>query len=151
MLFAMSKIRAGSAVRRRCISALILLALAGCEGREIAACEEFLKDGLRSPSTYRRVSLTTRDEATTAQRIVELGGRQPPAGQSLALRTITIEYDANNAFGIPIRGAGQCGFLLRDGSLAGQQLLDSQVRLASARRDGRMLERQPEPQYPCCL
>lgn len=124
---------------RNCAVALMALVLAGCEGREIAACEDYVKDGLRSPSTYRRVSVASRDEAATAARIVELGGRQVRGGQSLALRMVTIEYDAQNAFGAPIRNAAQCGFVLGDGEVASQQLLDSKVRLANANRDGRMI------------
>lgn len=143
--------RAPAADKSRGGIALIALLLAGCEGREIAACEDYVKYGLRSPSTYGRVNVTTRDEPVTGPRIAELGGREPRGGQSLALRTVTIEYDAQNAFGTPIRSAAQCGFVLRDGEIAGQQLLNSSVRLAQAKRDTRMLQREPDPLYPCCL
>ena len=151
MSFARPKNRFASNRGSKCAFALMALVLAGCEAREIAACEDYVKDGLRSLSTYRRVSVASRDEAATAARIIELGGRQLRGGQSLALRTVTIEYDAQNAFGTPIRNAAQCGFVLGDGEVAGQQLLDSKVRLANANRDGRLLQREPEPQYRCCL
>lgn len=131
--------------------ALFAIALSGCEGREIAACEDYLKDGLRSPSTYNRVNVSARDEPVTAARIVELGGREPRGGQSLALRSVTIEYDAQNAFGTPIRGALQCGFVVRDGEVAGQQLMDSAVLLAKVNHQTRRLQGDPEPNYPCCL
>lgn len=132
------------------LAAVLGLALWASEGWEIAACEDFLKEGLKSSSTYRRGNVTTRDEAVTAARIAELTGRQPRGSEALGLRTVVIEYDAGNAFGTPIRGASRCAPPSRRGGCR-SATTDSAIFLAKVQRDGRLLQRQPEPEYPCCL
>lgn len=68
------------------------LLLAGCGGpKGLAECESAIKENLRSPSTYKRVSVG--DE-------VVLDGE----------RTFEIEYDAANAYGTPIREDAACDF-----------------------------------------
>lgn len=85
---------------RHCgLAALILMA--GCAGegapsneeKLIAECEQWLKERLRAPSSYKRVSATAAipDEAESRQ-------------------SVFIEYDAVNAFNAPLREIAQCDF-----------------------------------------
>jgi hypothetical protein len=62
----------------------------------VEACEIFIKERLRSPSTYQRI---TSDGLGPS---FESDGRR--------VKMITIEYDAANAYGTPIRGSQQCTF-----------------------------------------
>lgn len=59
----------------------------------IEQCEEFIKDKLIAPSTYKRISVTVGipDEAEARQ-------------------TVFINYDSNNSYNTPIRGLEQCDF-----------------------------------------
>ena len=72
-----------------------VLALAAC-GRtgptNVSLCEDAIKSTLKAPSTYRRVSVDN------------MGGP----------RHLTFEYDAQNSFGVPLRGYGYCDI---DGSM----------------------------------
>ena len=62
--------------------------LTGCSNPALKACDTAIKKTLRAPSTYKRVSST---------------------GYSVdAVTTISIEYDADNSFGVPLRGKGLC-------------------------------------------
>lgn len=56
--------------------------------RALRTCEFFLKAQLKAPSTYTR---TTFSDFTQSD---------PPG--------LSIEYEAENAFGVPIRGSGSC-------------------------------------------
>jgi hypothetical protein len=76
------------------------LALSGCGDRpEIADCERFLTTKLRSPSTYERISADTK-------RMTTLNPQE---------QWVSIEYDAANAYGTPIRGSQICKYPLVDG------------------------------------
>jgi hypothetical protein len=57
------------------------------------ACEAYVKDGLKAPSTYSRVSASSNIESK------ELG-------------SVSIEYDAENSYGVPLRGRQSCAFKL---------------------------------------
>lgn len=77
--------------------------LAGCnpakdEAKVAAteACEIFVKERIRSPSTYVQVSVD--DDGV----IFKDSGRD--------VKMVIIEYDAANAFGTPVRGSQQCVF-----------------------------------------
>ena len=59
---------------------------------EIAACRSYIQAGLRAPSTYSEQSNSTAETSDGS------------------IRTVSIVYDAANAFGTPIRGAEQCKF-----------------------------------------
>jgi hypothetical protein len=84
-------------VRAACGLLASAFALCGCsQNAAIDACESFIKERLRSPSTYRQVAaeysgVTFRNE-----------------GRNVLMATV--EYDAANAFGTPIRGSQQCVF-----------------------------------------
>lgn len=70
----------------RIVVATALLTLSGCAREEAAikACEGFIGDQLRSPSTYKRI------EATVA-----------PHKAESRFRYVSISYDAANAYGTP--------------------------------------------------
>lgn len=83
---------------------LSLMLLAGCDVLQykgLAQCEAAIKDQLRSPSTYKRIDV--RD-----QLVVE-------RGQGLKVRRFEIDYDADNAFGAPIRADAVCEFEAKSG------------------------------------
>lgn len=65
----------------------LLLATSGCN-QAIAACEDAIKKDLRSPSSYKQISSSS---YRSDQRI-----------------SVTIEYDAANAFNAPIRATAHC-------------------------------------------
>lgn len=62
-------------------------------------CEKHILSKLRSPSTYRQVSTTA----------IELPFEKPTNYH------LTIEYDAANAFGTPVRDRQICIFALKNG------------------------------------
>jgi len=74
--------------------------LAGCNllpgNQAIQACEIFIKERLRSPSTYKQI------DAEYSGVTFKSDNRD--------VRMVTIEYDAANAYGTPIRGNQQCVF-----------------------------------------
>ncbi len=144
------------------------VAIAACAKPEISACEEFVKGGLRAPATYRRVSLETRDERVTwdeylrespSDRGNEMLKRAFDLGQER--RIVSLTYDAQNGFGVPVRNMTRCAFRLSEGKLANRNLKTT-VRLAIAQRELRQSvrrgelpnippsDRPLEPAYPCC-
>jgi hypothetical protein len=115
---------------------LLLALLAGCDSEMVAACEDVIKDRLKSPSSYQRVAVRERaseveidryrilrimenaneksETVRKANRILldyELedmrSGKKPLAKELVA----TFEYDAANAFGVLIRGYAECKFI----------------------------------------
>jgi hypothetical protein len=124
--------------------------LASCGQADVAACEEFLKGGLRSPATYRKVSVRTYDAPITKQQATAIGARVYD-NRPLTLRKVFIDYDADNAYGTPVRGIEMCAFVLLEGKLPDAGSLRTKVSLAGTQRDYRRLTRQQEPDYPCCL
>ena len=154
---------------------LVGLALASCgSAREVAACEEFIKGELRSPSTYRRISVKSYDGPISERAKAQLSEAEArravdnpewakfrkerdanaPAGEKAAetMRDVYVEFDSDNAYGTPVRGLQRCGFVLSNGSLLGETALRAKVSLAGANRDYRNLtEDRTEPEYPCCL
>ncbi|HEX8573999.1 MAG TPA: hypothetical protein VF759_14740, partial [Allosphingosinicella sp.] len=81
----------------RLTSAVLPIILCGCnpvQSQAVQACEVFIKERLRSPSTYKRISGDALGPA------FENDGRR--------VKMVTIEYDAANAYGTPIRGSQQC-------------------------------------------
>jgi hypothetical protein len=81
------------------VAATMLPVLASCSlvesssDKAVKACEVFIKDGLRSPATYKLIKATTDDPRTDK-----------------SIRSVFVEYDASNAFGTPIRAIEQCLF-----------------------------------------
>ena len=106
---------------------LAFLGLAACSSHpETSACEEYLKGGLKSPSSYKQVKISSFDSripfdawrnitrATGSKldndpRIVKVDRKYQADG---GIRTVLIEYDADNSFGASIRGTEVCKFLM---------------------------------------
>jgi len=93
---------------------------------EVAACENFIKEGLASPSSYHRIKFLTDDEEISAEDYAYGKGWTPNSpffdlaikeAVDPAIRSASIEYDAANGYGTPIRSFGFCQFLM---SNAGQ-------------------------------
>jgi hypothetical protein len=117
-------------------------ALTSCDyfrgSEEVRACRVFTKDQLRSPATYREVRANTLDslisEADLRTRYladpndeVDRMVMAMARGHQLQIRSVILEYDADNAYGTPIRGLGGCDFLLIDGRIWGSGSLESQA------------------------
>lgn len=87
---------------RKVITALGVLALTACgslEPEEIADCERYVQGKLRSPSTYKRVSA----------RSTLMKDEKP------AQRWVSVEYDAANVYGTPIRDTQICKYPYKPG------------------------------------
>ena len=84
--------------------AIVLAGLlcSGCflDSAAVQDCEADLKRVLRSPSTYKRLSY----DETPVRRVNEVW--------------ISIEYDAANAYGTPIRGSRLCKYRMNSGGTA---------------------------------
>lgn len=86
-------------IRSICLMFIVLSTLPACSPTKdaaINACEVFIKERLRSPSTYKQVGVDYSGVTFKSQ------GRD--------VRMVTIEYDAANAYGTPIRNDQQCLF-----------------------------------------
>lgn len=78
------------------------LALAGCgafDPPEVTDCERHIISKLRSPSTYKRI---------------DASGIGIPFDKPLKY-SVTIEYDAANAYGTPVRERQLCVFAVKNG------------------------------------
>ena len=109
-------------------------ALTSNEEHAFQVCEGYIAQGLRSPSTYNRVSA-----------IAE------PAEPGQTLRTVYVEYDAANAYGTAIRGAEGCIFNVAadTGEFPNRNALELGALEASAERSKKRLaelkgERKPD-------
>lgn len=146
---------------------LFLFALASCQRPEVAICEEFIKEGLKSPSSYKRIRLNVSENPLNLQKFVEdhpnssiLKKEKAKTGQ-LNQRFVTIEYDATNGFGVLIRSNQICEFHTLNGELPSREMMKARMKSNSAARDMRelgrqgMLPNQPKieisgPRYECC-
>ena len=79
---------------------LSLTACSSADWDAVNTCEKFIKDNLRSPSSYEK------------QEAVWLEGTSEKHGKSV--RTLLVTYDADNAFGAAIRGGERCHFEVDD-------------------------------------
>jgi hypothetical protein len=106
--------------------------LSGCNTAEdsaVRACETFIKERLRSPSTYKKIS----DDG--------LGPSFKSDGRDVKM--VVIEYDAANAYGTPIRGTQQCLFEVDKSGKFLDQDLEHAATMASIGA---------ESEYaPCCI
>ena len=158
------------------------LALASCDQfglaspPEVRACEAFTKDQLRSPSTFRIIKTVSNDTGKlTLPEFYKLIGAKPEKGsiyeqndqlqvkQGLALRQLGFEYEASNAYGVPVKGYQVCAFRLIDGKLESESTLESNVsraklidltaQLGDSGYDTRELKklRPPRGYFGCCL
>jgi nuclear transport factor 2 (NTF2) superfamily protein len=127
-----------------------------------------VKSGLKAPSTFRAIQVIKRDERVTWEqhlreepndRNVEIFKRAYELGKFR--RIVTLEYEASNAFGVPIRSTENCAFDLRDGNVADRTSLENSVKIAEVQRDFRQLNAAgalpngtkldlKDPPYSCC-
>jgi hypothetical protein len=89
----------------------------------LKACDEAIKDNLRSPSTYQRIEVSevqeqlSIDDFTRGMEADEAAlykGRSDKAVRTRAL----ISYDAANVYGTPIRDLADCTYDTIDGSIS---------------------------------
>lgn len=106
----------------RGMSFAALMTLAGCD-QGLSVCEEHIKDGLRSPSTYHRIGYEVRREEVPIPRPSKsdrgLLASITPMAERLAewkahptqqVYRYTVESDAANAYGVPVRDKQSCVF-----------------------------------------
>lgn len=148
------------------------LMLTGCNRPEVTACENFVRDGLRSPSSYRRIGIETSDQAMSLSEFRNITGDKPGGvlevmtdnAHKHGIRTVSLEYDAQNGFGATLRETRQCYFRMRDGELQGTaSTFAAKAKLQKVNREFRDLMRSgalpnvnsadvpPEPEPSCCL
>jgi hypothetical protein len=112
------------------LAILFVLILSGCQqNAAISACETFIKERLRAPSTYKKIS----DDGVSSA--FEFDGK--------TIKMVTIEYDAANAYGTPIRESQQCTFEVDKSGSFVEKDLGHAARMASIGSD---------PDYgSCCV
>jgi hypothetical protein len=110
--------------RTACI-AIALLVLTGCKlsaSPLVTACEIALKKRLAAPSKYRRISVTERqmpilleaylseNEPSETIRRFYRGMASEGLGEKPIKSLATIEYEAANTLGVPIRSFAECSY-----------------------------------------
>lgn len=156
----------------------LVISLAACSKPDVEACESYIKDGLKAPSTYRQLKVTSVDvspidadtlikevglpklskKADAFDRLrrtaLEVDLKQP----GLGLRRMAIDYEAENGFGTPLRETAICAFVLTDGKLPVADSLTVLVGRANHDRLRASLHElspkvpaPPERRYPCCV
>ena len=140
-----------------------LLLLAGCDKPDVKACEDFILDGLRSPSSYRRVAISVSETPIAFEAVRKISAApelytpstdfRMNTAEPLIIRVVRVEFDAENAFGAALRSKTTCAFRHTKGSA-----LNSMVSLARARERDRLraaadpaIPDLPELPYPCCI
>lgn len=116
----------------RYLALMIAIFLGGCitsEDSAVRACETFIKERLRSPSTYKKVS----DDGLGPS--FKIDGRY--------VKMIVIEYDAANAYGTPMRGNQQCLFEVDKNGKFLDEDLEHAAKMASIGADSEYA--------PCCI
>lgn len=145
-------------MRHIILTAAVLLA--GCDKADVKACEDYILDGLRSPSTYERIEVT-RSESPVApadyDRIIgvldgSIGAavKKADLSEGVAVRSLYVSYDAQNAFGAPVRNIEECKFKVVGGKLDDATSLRTNVLLATNRRLLAQVNGDP-PEKGCCL
>ena len=148
---------------------LVLLAcieLAACQKPMISGCETYIKDGLKSPSSYKRADITEIDVPITEEDYNKATGpalakirKQFQLPTPTKVHAILIHYDADNSYGTPIRDLAECVFETADtGRFAN---VTTRISYAEAERDQRLRissgqapndgTTDMDPAYPCCL
>lgn len=99
-----------------------ILLLAGCNpSPEISACETFIKEKIATPATFKVVNASSLPSTGKGIR-----GLKP----SDEIRLVTIEYDAENIYGAPIRKVDACVFPVRAGRLPPAQDMQGDAEVA---------------------
>lgn len=91
--------------------------LAGCGGSpEITACESYIREKIATPASFKVVS--TSSVPSTGESITGLTAAD-------AVKLVSIEYDAANQYGAPVRSTDYCAFVLKGGKLPSSSELQS--------------------------
>lgn len=130
-------------MRPRTAAILVLpLLLSGCDlfgDKLLSACEEELKSRLKAPSTYtliRKDEFTAPVEISDYRKMLAEGQDKDSPNALLAdvrtaeskratgepgptRHTLFIEYDADNSFGVPLRGVTECEYISGNGDKGG--------------------------------
>lgn len=94
----------------------VLAVLSGCADKpEIKQCEDYIKGKLRSPSTYKRIKAEG----------VAVPFEKPTK------YTVSVEYDAANAYGTPVRDTQLCIYPIRDGKPVADHYIDFDAGLSA--------------------
>jgi hypothetical protein len=127
-----------------CPTFLIAATLCGCadagQSAAVDVCEGDLLKTLRSPSTYNQVQASV----------------SPPEFEP-KVWTVSITYDADNAFGTPVRGGYFCAFKANaDGDLPSKiemeaDALNARMDMLAAQTKGQRTNADNLDVFPCCL
>ena len=141
--------------------------LAGCGDPEIKACEVFVKEGLASPSSYSQINVVTFTDALSYEMLRDATGSKGNAALENALklsatdpgvRTVLLEYDADNRVGATLRESAVCHFAMTD--VANEKFyreddLSGLAERAASQNDFRVLlpglGHESKPPVGCCL
>lgn len=118
-------------MKRVILVALLSVSSPACSSfdrTEIQACERKLIAGLKSPSSYERITTNVWDDDISFENLAgryfgpDLEPQQKQLldeikGKKLAVRHASIEYDADNSYGAAIRDSFYCNFIAVDGEL----------------------------------
>ncbi|PNU05481.1 hypothetical protein [Novosphingobium guangzhouense] len=148
-------------------------ALTGCDKvthffdpAEVKACEAYTLETLASPSTYKRIDVITHDEKVTKARLKELSPNRPDwvPNDDPGIKTVGIQYDAQNGYGAIMRGGMVCAFETERGEVKDNSVsLDGRASAAASHAKFRdLVERGIVPnmtaadlgplrEYQCCL
>ncbi|MGK2911099.1 MAG: hypothetical protein ACSLE1_15055 [Sphingobium sp.] len=147
----------------------LALLVGACDKPMVKGCEDFIISRLKSPSTYKRISVDQLTEKSSKEGIVRLGGgatlemmpELAGAFQSFELRKVLITYEANNSFNAPLRSTFVCAFEGHDGEEPIEMLVDNGVSKAKSYDETRRLVEagaltkpsglNMDPNHPCCL
>lgn len=135
----------------------VALCLAGCDSietamrgpPEIEACTAYTKAQLAAPTTFKLISTISGDKPISLpdferkylpshgddsdQALTEL--LKLKAEQGITIRTVVMEFDAENKMGVPLRSAQSCEFALFGGKLPARDKLLKAAEDASDRRE----------------
>ena len=116
-------------MRKRVIIVLVGIVLAGCN--ELAsdwstaqsACEAYVGELLKAPSTYKTIKASHSINRLTKEQFLQLsplrtmgevGEKSVDLMKAPGVHTVILQYDAENSFGAPLRSYESCDFLMGD-------------------------------------
>lgn len=98
-----------SSARTKMLANSAMLLVSARQDHHTAGCEKFITEQLWSPSTYDRITFGTDDIPSTISDFptdndIKRRNLECAAEQGLQIREVTIEYDADIAFGMRVWG-----------------------------------------------
>lgn len=124
---------------------LAMLPIASCDlvaewtDPAISGCKEFITERLKSPSSFRVISVHTEKEpisvAEWARLHAGMGGYVMRSSTKPGLHRVVIEYDADNSFGVALRSEQVCDFPVSDiADTPSRTSVDAAVNIVSTRK-----------------